>query len=158
VTTEQKQRNLTRLRHVHHAGCIVCGSRNKQGLKLSFQTRPDGSIEGKFPCHRLLQGYDGLVHGGVISAVLDSAMTNCLFAHGIVAVTGELTVRFLQPVLLIDVAAIRANIKASIPPLHRMEASMRQNGRIVARATARFMERTMRKEVINPKVNERSAG
>ncbi len=142
MTTEQKQRNLTRLRDAHHASCIVCGSRNKQGMKLSFQTCPDGSIEGRFPCRRLLQGYDGLLHGGVISAVLDSAMTNCLFAHGIVAVTGELTVRFLQPVLLPHEAVGQANIKESFPPLHCVEAILMQKGRIVARATARFMERT----------------
>ena len=141
MTTEQKQRNLTRFRDTHHARCIVCGSRNKQGLKLSFQSCPDGSIEGRFPCRRLFQGYDGLLHGGVISAVLDSAMTNCLFAHGIVAVTGELTVRFLQPVLLTHEAVVTAKIKASCPPLHRMEANMSQHGRIVARATARFMEK-----------------
>lgn len=141
MTTEQKQRNLARLRDTHHGGCIVCGSRNRQGLKLSFQTCPDGSIEGRFPCRRLFQGYNGLLHGGVISAVLDSAMTNCLFAHGIIAVTGELTVRFLKPVLLADEALVQAKIKASLPPLHRMEASMSQKGRIVARATARFMER-----------------
>jgi acyl-coenzyme A thioesterase PaaI-like protein len=89
----------------------------------------------------LFQGYDGLLHGGVIAAVLDSAMTNCLFAHGIVAVTGELTVRFLHPVLLTHEAVVKANIKESFPPLHCMEARLMQNGRIVARASARFMER-----------------
>lgn len=141
MTTEQKQRNLAKLRDTHHAGCIVCGSRNKRGLKLSFQAYPDGGIEGKFNCRRLLQGYDGRLHGGVIAAVLDSAMTNCLFAHGIVAVTGELTVRFLQPVLLSYEAVVQANIKVTLPPLYRMEARISQNGRIVARATARFMEK-----------------
>lgn len=143
VTTEQQQRNLTRLRDTHHARCIVCGSRNKQGLKLSFQPCPDGSIESRFPCRRLLQGYEGLLHGGVISAVLDSAMTNCLFAHGIIAVTGELTVRFVQPVFVTGEAVVQADIKESFPPLHCMEARLMQKGRIVARATARFMEKAV---------------
>ena len=113
------------------------------GNTMRKETCQDGSIEGRFPCRRLFQGYDGLLHGGVISAVLDSAMTNCLFAHGIVAVTGELTVRFLQPVLLTHEAVVQANIKESFPPLHCMEARLMQKGRIVARATARFMERAV---------------
>jgi acyl-coenzyme A thioesterase PaaI-like protein len=35
-----------------------------------------------------------MLHGGVISSILDGTMTNCLFAHGTVAVTAELRVRF----------------------------------------------------------------
>jgi hypothetical protein len=50
-------------------------------------------------------------------------------------------VRFLHPVLLTREAVVKAVIIDSCPPLHRMEANMRQNGRIVARATARFMEK-----------------
>jgi uncharacterized protein (TIGR00369 family) len=139
---------MVQLRDAHHAGCIVCGSQNKRGLKLSFHICEDGSIEGRFPCRRMFQGYDGLLHGGVISAVLDSAMTNCLFAHGITAVTGELTVRFLHPVLLGREVVVRAKIDESCSPLHRMEANLIQGNRLTAHATAKFVENKNARSVL----------
>ena len=139
VITEARQRKMKLLRDAHHARCVVCGDGNKAGLKLSFQVSSNGSVEGKVPCRRLFQGYDGLLHGGVISAILDSAMTNCLFAHDIVAVTGELTVRFMHPVVLTREAVVRACIKEAMPPLYCMEAQLTQNGRAVARASAKFV-------------------
>ncbi|MEI8140596.1 MAG: PaaI family thioesterase [bacterium] len=141
MITKQRQVKMAHLRDAHHAGCIVCGARNKLGLKLAFQTCEDGSIEGRFTCRRVFQGYDGLLHGGVISAVMDSAMTNCLFAHGITAVTGELTVRFLLAVGLNEEAVVKAHIEEALAPLYLLKATLIQSDRIVARATAKFMER-----------------
>ena len=140
MITETRQRKMKLLRDAHHGQCVVCGDGNKKGIKLSFDVAPNGSVEGRVPCRRLFQGYEGLLHGGVISAVLDSAMTNCLFAHDIIAVTAELTVRFLHPVLLTREAVVRASIKESMPPLHLMEAQLVQNGRVVARASAKFVD------------------
>ena len=60
--------------------------------------QPDGSVEGVFAARAPLEGYSGLLHGGVAAAFLDGAMTNCLFAHGVRALTAELTVRYREPV------------------------------------------------------------
>jgi len=140
VTTEKAQKDLIALRKIHHPHCIVCGGQNDHGLKLSCQACGDGSVEGVFSCSRTFQGYDGYLHGGVISSLLDGAMTNCLFARGKIAVTGELTVRFLFPVLVNRKAVVRAWIKESRVTLHITEAKMIQNGRVVVMATAKFME------------------
>ncbi|OGV54456.1 MAG: hypothetical protein A2X45_09665 [Lentisphaerae bacterium GWF2_50_93] len=125
---------------VLHPHCIVCGKSNGQGLNLSFQVCEDGGVEGRFFCSRKFQGYNGLLHGGVISSILDGAMTNCLFSSGRTAVTGKLTVRFSFPVLIDREIVVRARIKKSSPPLHAMESEMLQDGRIVSRASAKFME------------------
>ncbi len=139
MTTDVRQRKMKQLQDAHHPRCVVCGVGNKKGLKLTFQVLANGSVEGRVPCRRIFQGYKGLLHGGVISAILDSAMTNCLFAHDVVAVTGELTVRFLYPVPLTRDMVVRANIRESSPPLHYMEAQLTQNNRVVARASAKFV-------------------
>jgi uncharacterized protein (TIGR00369 family) len=136
-----RQPTLARHRHAQHRRCLLCGPAHPLGLGLEFKARPGGQVEARLSCRRLFQGYGGQVHGGVIAAVLDSAMTNCLFAHDIVAVTGDLNVRYLHPVKLARTAVVRASIAASAPPLHRMESELVQEGRLVARATARFMER-----------------
>ncbi len=123
-----------------HARCLLCGADHPRGLRLAFNTLAGGRVEAEFPCDRLYQGYDGYLHGGVIAALLDSAMTNCLFAHGRVALTGELNVRFLKPVLVCRQAVVSARLAEAFPPLFRMEAEMRQSGELRAKATAKFVE------------------
>src|ERR1035438_2203533 len=83
-----------------HPFCVVCSGSNPYGLGLKFQPDGDGGVSTVFLAHAALEGYPGLVHGGVIASMLDGAMTNCLFAQGIVAVMGELNVRYWKPVLI----------------------------------------------------------
>ncbi len=123
-----------------HPQCIICGSRHPQGFRLKFNAHADGHVEASFPCKRLYQGYEGYLHGGVIASLLDSAMTNCLFAHGRACLTGELTIRFLKPVIVNQPVIVSARITRSLPPLYHTEAGVQQNGQIMAKATAKFME------------------
>jgi len=81
------------------------------------------------------------VHGGVIASMLDGTMTNCLFAQGIVAVTGELTVRYCKPVLIGCQLRLRAWIEEQHRPLYVMQAELTQEGCVKAAASAKFMER-----------------
>ena len=57
----------------------------------------------------------------MIAALLDSAMTQCLFAQGCQAFTAELTVRYRQPVAAADRLIIRAWLVDSRRPLHPYE-------------------------------------
>lgn len=125
-----------------HPFCLVCSRSNPLGLGLDFQLQPDGSVVADFISHAALEGYSGLLHGGVIAAMLDGAMTNCLFAHGWQAVTGELTVRYRHPVEVGAALTVRAWIHESYRPLHFVEAELRQGDCVKATASAKFMERS----------------
>ena len=138
----QAQEKLKSLQRRFHSACVVCGRKNPQGMKLPFRICKDGSIKARFFCDQLLQGYPGLMHGGVIAAILDGAMMNCLFAHGRIAVTGALTVRFLSPLAVKQAATARARIKKSISAWHVLESELLQGKRVIARGTAKFMECT----------------
>lgn len=124
-----------------HAECLFCGQQNPIGLKLTFHARDDGSVRAVFPCERSLQGYPETLHGGVVSALLDSAMTNCLFSKGIVAVTAELTVRFLSPVRLDHPAEVTAVVTRVRGPLYYLQAELAQGQTLTARAQATFMKK-----------------
>ena len=134
----------TRMRRTgqRHDRCIICGRRNRRGLGLRFKACRDGSVEASFACPESYEGYSGVLHGGVVSALLDSAMTNCLFAQGLEAFTAELNVRFLKPVRTLHPALVRACLTRSCPPLFRLEATLHQTGSLMARATASFIRRT----------------
>ena len=101
---------------------------------------PDGSVQADFPCADVLKGYLHTLHGGVIASLLDGAMTNCLFAHGCLAVTAELAVQFLKPVATDRKATVQAWLEDSMLCLHRLAAELRQDGEVMARATGKFAE------------------
>jgi acyl-coenzyme A thioesterase PaaI-like protein len=123
-----------------HPNCVVCGANHESGLQLEFTLLEDGSVQATFDCDEAFQGYPGLLHGGVISSVLDGAMTNCLFAHGQQGITGELKVRFRHPVAINRTAIVRAWVDRSMPPLHILRAELIQDEWVKAKATGKFME------------------
>jgi len=142
VSIEQPSAGLLeRTRRAVHRSCLVCGRACKCGLGLRFSVRDDGSVEAGFKCKETLQGYENVLHGGVVSTLLDGAMTNCLFAHGIAAVTGEMTVRFRHPVRLHTALRVRARLTRFQPPLYLARAEIIQNGRLMAAAVGKFVER-----------------
>jgi uncharacterized protein (TIGR00369 family) len=122
-----------------HDECVVCGSANRFGLRFAVQ--PDGAVSATVTCTAALQGYEGIVQGGVVSALLDSAMTNALYARGVVALTARLSVRFLRPVATGSELHLRGWLLEARPPLFRMTAEIRQAGAIAARAQGEFLLR-----------------
>ncbi len=123
-----------------HGNCLVCNRPHECALDLQFQVRPDGSVVGEFAGRDRFEGYNGLLHGGIISSIMDGAMTNCLFAHGIVAVTADLNVRFRHPVELLIPLEVTAMILRNTGPLFCLEAKLTQGGMLKAKAAAKFME------------------
>lgn len=96
-------------------------------------------MRATFDCAKIFEGYPGYLHGGIISTILDSAMTNCLFAQGHRAVTAELAVKFRAPVALDRSALAEAHAARDMFPLFLMEASLIQDGQTKATATAKFI-------------------
>lgn len=125
-----------------HKGCFGCGLENPNGLQLAFTCQDDGSIEATFDCESGFAGYPDSLHGGIICTLLDTAMTNCLFAHDVTAVTVDISVRFRHPVQLDEPATLRAQLTRQRGILHVLNATLTQNDQIKATATGRFFEKT----------------
>jgi len=122
-----------------HQNCVVCGSKNQRGLHVRFIPLADGGVQAFFQCDKAYEGYAGKIHGGVISALLDGAMTHCIFARGKAGVTGELKVRYRHPVEIEQTAIVRGWIKRDATPLYLTEAELIQDGQVKVTATAKFM-------------------
>jgi acyl-coenzyme A thioesterase PaaI-like protein len=147
ATTDMRHSAYHRLRNDSHPDCVICGSSNGHGLGLDFHIVGNGIVgngivEASFACDKVFQGYPAVLHGGVISALLDGAMTNCLFAIGHAAMTVELNVRFRHPVATDKPATVRAWITSSTRPVHELAAELIQDGQTKATAKATFMEKT----------------
>ena len=121
-----------------HAACMVCGECHSLGL--SFAHAADGSVCASFAASARHQGYHGILHGGMISTLLDAAMTHCLFAHGVQAVTAELTVRFVAPVAAGSDVVLTAHLIDRKRRSYRLEARLSRGSRLLARATGKFIE------------------
>jgi acyl-coenzyme A thioesterase PaaI-like protein len=134
------QAQLDTARAQAHPFCLVCSQSNPMGLGLEFTSHDDGSVSTSFLGHPALEGFAGFLHGGMIASLLDGAMTNCLFAHGHVAMTGELKVRYREPVVIGTEMRIRGWITQPHPPLYLLEAELEQEGCIRATASAKFVE------------------
>jgi len=126
----------------YHSNCLLCGQHNSWSLGLKFRAADDGCIRGEFHAHPRLQGYDGVLHGGVITALLDAAMTHSLFYKGIEAVTGDLRVRFLHPIPCDSILDLTACILFEKSKLYVVKAEILYKGRLMAKAEAKFMQRS----------------
>ncbi len=75
--------------------CFACGPRNDIGLRLEFEPRGDEMVSTFLPrdCH---QGYQGMVHGGILSVLLDEVMAHVLKQQGKKALTATMQVHFKQ--------------------------------------------------------------
>lgn len=135
---------LTQLRTLQgnfHPFCLVCSGSNPYGLALAFEAGENGDLKATFHPNAGLEGYEGLLHGGMTASLLDGIMTNCLFAHGVVALTADLRVRYRDPVAIGPEISLRAWIEQRHPPLYIMGAELLQEGCVKATASAKFMER-----------------
>ena len=121
--------------------CFVCGTDNPLGLRLAFSMdEADRSIRTEFTPAREHQGYQDVTHGGLISTVLDEAMTKLAFQLGMDAVTGRLTVRFKRPLMVGEKIIVTGRIvKESGRAVEAVASAVREDGTVVAEAEGLLM-------------------
>jgi acyl-coenzyme A thioesterase PaaI-like protein len=51
--------------------CFICGLENPVGLRLHFYEVEPGILETTYTAPDYFQGYPGVLHGGIVSAILD---------------------------------------------------------------------------------------
>ena len=85
----------------------MCGQDNPHGLRIRFQQQDSGELTATWTPNSAWEGFRGIVHGGVVSTVLDEAMSKAVAATGSEALTAELRVRFRRHVTSGDVFLIR---------------------------------------------------
>ena len=73
--------------------CVVCGAHNPKGLQIEFQDGPNG-VEAHWVPTEDWESFQGTVHGGIITTVLDEAMSKAVIARNWEALTVDLRVRF----------------------------------------------------------------
>jgi len=76
--------------------CFACGEDNPIGLKLTFSQ--DGeSYVSTFVADRVYQGYEGIIHGGILATLLDEIMARYIWERHGPAATAKLCVTYRRP-------------------------------------------------------------
>jgi acyl-coenzyme A thioesterase PaaI-like protein len=73
--------------------CFVCGLENPIGLKMAFYEDDEGRVVAKFTPGDEHQGFPGVMHGGIVTALLDEVLGRVAIAAGRWMVTGRLNMR-----------------------------------------------------------------
>ena len=110
-------------------------------LGLTFEVNSSGVVSTNFKGNDNLQGYTGILHGGIVSSLMDSVMTNCLAMSGIEGVTADLRVRFLESIPCDAPLIIKAWITEAKHVLYYLKSEIYYENKLMARAKATFVKR-----------------
>lgn len=123
--------------------CFVCGEKNPIGLKLDFSF--DGKrIMARFIPQKEHQGYMDIVHGGIVSTLLDEAMVKVAIAMGMPAVTAEMDVRFKKALKVGEEITVIAEIIRKTRKLLVAYANVvSNNGTVIAEAEGKLIRVSM---------------
>jgi uncharacterized protein (TIGR00369 family) len=134
------EREITPLQVRADHGCFGCGAANPQGLHLTF-TATDNGVTSTFTPLDVHQGYEHVVHGGIISTLLDEVMAWAVAAAGIWAVTGEMQVRFRRPLHVGETVTLRGTVTdiRSRAISASGEVVREADGQVIATASAMFV-------------------
>ena len=121
--------------------CYVCGKDNPAGLHVVFETDAGGrSISGQFIPKQEHEGWEGIVHGGILAALLDEAMVKLAARLGIPAVSAEITVKFKNPAAAGEALSISGRITKEARRLIEAEATVSKGLIIVAEAKGKLLK------------------
>jgi len=122
-----------------HQHCMLCGPNSLLGLKLNFYNDANQQVWAHFKSSIHQQGYEGILHGGFLSALLDSSMCHAIFSKNIEAVTADMNIRFLHEVKVNSHILMTAKVITSRSPLYKVEGELYVDGILMTKSNARFM-------------------
>lgn len=122
-------------------GCFGCGDENPCGLRLRFEPTAPGAVEARFVPRRQDEGFFGVVHGGIVTAMLDEAMAWASFSADVWAMTAKMEVRFRRPVQVGAELRVNGRVVGARGKLIEAAGEVRSadDGALLAEATATFV-------------------
>ena len=120
--------------------CFVCGQDNPIGLHLTFHEENDSYVSTFTPGPEH-QSYNGVLHGGIISTLLDEIMARYIYAKGRLAVTAKLEVRFRASTPIGQPLTIRGRIVNKKGAMYEMAGTISlADGTVTAEGKAMVAE------------------
>lgn len=120
--------------------CYVCGKKNPAGLAVDFEIDArERSLRARFTPSPDHQGFEDIVHGGILSALLDEAMAKLAFSLGLRIMTAEMTVKFKAPAKPGEELFISGRLLDEAKRLISAEAKIERGPVLIAEATGKLL-------------------
>jgi len=121
-----------------YGNCFVCGDKNDIGLKLDFYEK-DGKARAEFTPTKNFEGYKDILHGGILSTLLDEVMIKSILAKEILTVTSQIEVKFKKPAIIGEKLIIEGEITGERGRLLLTEGKVfKEDGTVIAEAKGKF--------------------
>lgn len=120
--------------------CFVCGTENPHGLRVEYFD--DGRrVWTELTPAEHHQGWPGVLHGGIISAVLDETIGRVAFLHDRWVHTAKLSLRFVKPAPLGKLLRASGELVKDGRRLMEMAGTLTlaETGEVLAEATGTFV-------------------
>ncbi|WP_070966975.1 PaaI family thioesterase [Vibrio sonorensis] len=125
---------------VHHKKCKVCSQAFFSDTPIHFKAISSREITAEIVPTSRVEGYDGIMQGGLITALHDSAMLHCLFHNSVYgAVTVSLSSRFHKSVHIGLTVQVRAELLKIRRNVYYLQSQIFQSGKVCSSATSQFM-------------------
>jgi len=128
-----------------NGNCFVCGEKNPNGLRLNFEIDQERqTLKTTFVASPTFQGWDGIVHGGMISTLLDEATAKLVYELGYPAVTASLEIRFKKPAPILSPLLVYGEITEVSKRLIRAKARItKEDGTVLATGISTFLRQSL---------------
>jgi uncharacterized protein (TIGR00369 family) len=122
--------------------CFACGKNNPNGLRLSFEVdKEKQTVKTTFVASPVFQGWDGIVHGGILSTLLDEAMATLVYELGLHAITATMEIKFKKPAPILEPLLVYGEVTEVSRRLIRARAHIaKDDGTILAVGISTFMK------------------
>jgi uncharacterized protein (TIGR00369 family) len=115
--------------------CFICGKDNPIGLKAEFRTDPvRRRAETQVRIGEQFQGWQGITHGGIISALLDEICAQACMGSGLQVVTSELKLRYRAPVPTGSMVTVVGEVVGERRRLVDVKGWLELDGKVMAEA------------------------
>ncbi len=123
-------------------------------MKLKFKW-DNKTARAEFIPNKSHQGWSGIVHGGIISCLLDEAMGYATYFEGIVCLTAKMQIRIRRPALIGEPLIITSSITRRTKRLVETRAAIAlKDGTPVAESTATMFVIDSKQEDVSGKERE----
>ena len=130
---------MERVNTITDHGCFGCGDANPIGLRLQFY-RTDEGVSATFLPRTEHEGYMRMIHGGIVSTVLDEAMSWAVIDSGRLAVTARMSIDFRKPVPSHEPLTITARVTRDRGRAVETSAELKSSaGELLASSTGLFI-------------------
>lgn len=121
-----------------YPGCFVCGDKNPIGLNVAFYSDND-RVVAEYVAGPQFEGYKDVLHGGILSSLLDEVMIRAVLALGIYSVTSEIRVKFRKMVKTGDKLSLVGRLVEDKGRILTAEGKItNQQNQVVAEGEAKF--------------------